>query len=183
MRDATRTVRPQPEMNAMNGGVAALLLLWLAMACHDDRPNNHVYASPPPKTVPAPAAPIVDEAPLGTNGPGARITSVLDATTGAPVALTNVVGDVDVMTLAALGPGNLGEAEDVRVELVIRGSRDTTLTLPLGRPAPRMIAHAFRLPAGVLGRGQSTVRARLVAGKARVVVESTPIFASVWTPD
>ena len=163
----------------------AILVLPLVLGCHDERPETHVYASPPPPastttTVSTATAVAQPDAPLGTTGPGARIVSVLDASTGAPATLTAITTPIDVMTLVALGPGAwAARARGVRSELVVKGAHDTVLASPLGEPPARLAAHAFRLERAALGVGQSSVRVRLVVDGGRTLVESAPIFLTV----
>lgn len=161
---------------------AALLFAPLLVACQGERPNPHVYASPAPRATAAAgtgaATAPVPEAPLGSQGPGARLTSVLDAVTGAPVALSSATGAVDVMALVALGPGSW-QGLRVSMDLAIKGTRDTALVWELGTPAPLMAAHAFRVELGALGPGRYSMRARLLRGGSEVVVESAPLFFQV----
>jgi hypothetical protein len=160
---------------------AVLLFSVLVLACHDERPDSHVYSAPPPRPSPVavtPAAPTPD-VPLGTSGPGASITSVLDAATGAPVALNDARGTIDVMALAALGPGDWSASDEVRVELAVRGTRDTTLLLKLGPRPSTVVAHPFRLSLGALGAGHYSFRLRLLLDRTTLLVESAPVFLLV----
>src|SRR4051812_39890378 len=78
------------------------------LACHDDRASAHVHASAPPApaTLPASAGGAVyrTELPLGELGPGAKIVSIANATTGAPAPLTGLRDSLDVLALVAFGP-------------------------------------------------------------------------------
>jgi hypothetical protein len=161
--------------------LAVLLSIVLVLACHDERPNSHVYSAPPPRpaSVAVPTTTPTPDLPLGTSGPGASITSVLDAATGAPVALNNARGTVDVMALAALGPGDWSASDEVRVELAVRGTRDTTLLLELGPHPSTVVAHPFRLSLGALGAGRYSFTLRLLLDRKTLLVESAPVFIMV----
>ncbi|MEO7769557.1 MAG: hypothetical protein ABIX19_00920 [Gemmatimonadaceae bacterium] len=117
--------------------------------------------------------------PLGTKGPGAEITSVVDASTGTPAPLTAATGTLSVLGVVALGPGNWREAADLQMQLAVRGRRDTTLVLALGSPPPVMMAHAFEVAVDRLGAGNYSMRVRLVGRSSRVVAESGPVFMTV----
>lgn len=157
--------------------VRAFALIAL-IACHDERPSPHVYSSPPPpspKVAATPASATAPELPIGTIGPGARLLSVSDAATGAPVALGNIADSVDVLTLVAFGPNSGPWRNGGHVELVVRGgSMDTTLVLRLDSPAPSVVAHTFRIAGLKIGRYMSVVRLRASTG--RVIAESTPVY-------
>lgn len=156
------------------------LALFALLACHDDRP--HVFQSPPP-AAPRPAVVAVPSAPevqIGTNGAEARITAVLDAATGAPVALTNISQPIEVMTLVARGPRRPPN-ESARVELVMHGTEEAMQTLALGAPAPTIVAHSFSVPVAGDGRtglrpGRYTVQVRIVGGDGRVLASSAPRY-------
>jgi hypothetical protein len=111
-------------------------------------------------------------------GAGARLVSVTDAVTGAPVALGDITDSVDVLTLVAFGPGEQLAREGGRVELDVRGqSTDTTLVRQLGAPAPIIAANTFRLSGLQRGRYTSVVRLRMTNG--RVLAESIPLAFAV----
>ena len=156
-----------------------LSLALLVVACHDERPSPHVYASPPPRTAPAVAGVSAPELPLGAKGPGAQITSVLDAATGTPASLGAAKGTLSVLGVVALGPGNWGDGADMRMDLAVRGTRELTIAHALGSPAPKVVAHAFELPVDSLGAGTYSIRVRLLRAGSRVVVESVPVFLTV----
>jgi hypothetical protein len=162
----------------------ALLVLAPAtlLACHDDRP--HVFQAPAPQVAtgsPAVAVPSSPEVPLGTTGPEARITLVVDEATGQPVALTDLRGSVAVMTLAARGPGR-PLSESGRLDLVVNGPKDTILVLPLNAPAPTIVAHMFQLDVGRDFRpGPYTLTARIAAG-GRLLASSPPLHVVVGGP-
>ena len=149
------------------------------LACHDDRP--HVFQTPPHAAQrPGVAAPSAPELQIGTNGAEARITAVLDAATGAPVALTGISLPIEVMTLAARGPGR-PPSESARVELVMHGAEEAMQTLALYAPAPMIVAHAFAVPVAGDGRtglraGRYTVQVRIVGGKGDVLATSVPLY-------
>ena len=156
-----------------------LALAPLLAACHDERPDTHVYSAPAPRQAArGTGAAASVELPLGAMGPGAQITSVLNAATGIPVSLVATAGIVDVMAVVALGPDPL-RFGDVRADLAISGPRDTILDLELGSPPPSMIAHPFRISVDALGPGSYSMRARLKRVSGAVVVESAPVFFTV----
>ena len=147
-------------------------MLHVLLACHDEQPRTHVYSSPPPSAqARAPvAAAAAAEIPIGTKGAAARLVSISDAATGAPVTLGNIIDSVDVLTLVALGPHS-EPAHGARVELVMRGSAmDTTLVLRIATAPPSILAHAFRV-AG-LKPGRYTCVVRLLTPDGRVLAES-----------
>ena len=163
------------------------LLLSLLVACHDEQPRTHVYRSPPPVTSPVTAqvkAPVRastgPEIPIGTKGASARLVSIADAASGAPVPLFGITDSVDVLTIVALGP-HAEPAPAVRIELVLRGTAmDTTLVLQLAAPAPSVIAHAFRVSG--LKEGRYTCVVRLLTSGGRVLAESIATYLEVITP-
>jgi hypothetical protein len=163
--------------------LAALLAVCplALLACRDNQP--HVFRAPAPKISsgsPAVAASSSAEVPLGTTGPEARITLVVDGVTGGPIALTDLRGSVAVTAIVARGPGRPA-SESARVELALIGPKDTTLVLKLDAPAPIIVAHAFQFDVG-RGReirpGAYTLYARIVAG-GRVLATSAPIYVVV----
>lgn len=154
--------------------------LVILLACHDDRP--HVFQARPPVAARTPvvAVPRTPEVQIGTYGAEARITAVLDASTGAPVALTNISQTIGVLTLVARGPGRPPN-ESARVELIMRGTEEATQTLALGAPAPAIVAHTFTVPVAGDGRtglraGRYTVEVRIVGGDGRVLANSVPVY-------
>ena len=156
----------------------AVPLLFL-FACRDSRP--HVFQAPPPKA-PRPHVADVPSAPevqIGTFGPDARITAVLDAATGAPIALTNITQPIQVMTLVARGPRR-PVSESARVELVMQGAEEAVQTLALHAPAPTIVAHIFSVPVAGDGRtglraGRYTMHVRIADGEGRVLASSVPL--------
>jgi hypothetical protein len=162
-------------------GFGRAVPLIALVACHDERPSPHVFASPPPpspKAAGAPATPSAPELPIGTTAPDARLVSISDAATGAPVALGSIADSVDVLTLVSFGPNSERWRNGGHVELRVRnGSMDTTLVLQLDSPAPSVVAHAFRVAGLKIGRYTSVVRLR--AGTGRVIAESTPLYLEV----
>jgi hypothetical protein len=155
-------------------------MLLAGAAC--DRPSNHVYSSPPPTPQrPAGTVPAISQAPeipLGALGPGARLVSINDAATGAPVALGSITDSVDVLTLVAFGPAQWLAREGGRVELTMRGQTfDTTLVRSLGAPAPTIAAHTFRVGGLKVGRYSGVVR--LTSTNGSVLAESIPLLIEV----
>ena len=154
--------------------------LIILLACHDDRP--HVFRAPPP-AAPRPeviAMPSAPEVQIGTHGAEARITAVLDAATGTPIALTNISHTIELMTLVARGPAR-PVSESARVELVMHGTEEATQTLALDAPAPTIVAHTFTVPVAGDGRtglraGRYTALVRIVAGDGQVLASSVPLF-------
>jgi hypothetical protein len=124
------------------------------------------------------------EAVLGTAGPDAKILAFASAATGAPVSLDELVDSVDVLTLVARGPDERGlGASEVRLEL--HGAKDTTLVLRLERPAPSIVAHAFRLHGAArvdgarLAAGHYEMRVALGANDGRTIAASAPLYFTV----
>jgi hypothetical protein len=156
---------------------AVLVALFVVVACHDDRP--HVFQSAPPQAPRAPVneTPTAPEAPTGTFA-DARITSVADAATGAPVVLTSITRPITVMTVSARGPGR-PQSESARVELIMRGTTEATQALALAAPASSVVAHPFTIPAGDpragLPTGRYTLQVRIVGGDGRVLATSVPL--------
>jgi hypothetical protein len=159
------------------------LALFALVACHDERPSPHVYSSPPPtppKVAAGPATPRGPEVQIGTTGAEARITAVVDAATGAPIALTNISQPIEVMTLVARGPGR-PPSENARVDLLMHGTEEAMQTLVLDAPASTIVAHSFSVPVAGNGRtglraGRYTVQVRIVGGDGRVLASSAPIY-------
>ncbi|MEO5817289.1 MAG: hypothetical protein ABIT20_18625 [Gemmatimonadaceae bacterium] len=159
---------------------AGILMLLAGAAC--EQPSKHVYSSPPPtpnaSTGAAPAISGAPEIPIGTLAAGARLVSVTDAATGAPVALGSITDSVDVLTLVAFGPGEWAARHGGRIELAVRGpSFDTTLVRNLGAPAPSIAAHTFRVGGLMVGRYSSVVRLRSTDGS--LLAESIPLLIEV----
>lgn len=167
----------------------AALLLALALGCTDGGPQQHVFhgAPPLPKQAPAPTMVTVPaevlEAPIGSFGPAARITGVLDAATGQPATLTAVTDSLDLMTVAARGSAT-SRSEAMQIRLTLSGPRDTTLVVRVAPPTPAVTAHPFRVVlADGAGRpglpgGHYEVRARVMLG-GRTLATSMPIFLTV----
>ena len=160
-------------------GLSCSLLLVLLMACRDDRP--HVFQAPPALHAPIPQPARVasaPEVPAGTFA-DARIVSVSDAASGAPVALTDITRPIDVMTVCARGPTR-PVRESARVELIMHGTTDAVQTLVLVSPAPSVVAHAFTIPAGDrtagLRPGPYQMHVRIVGGDGRVLATSIPLY-------
>ena len=107
----------------------------------------------------------------------ARLVAITDAATGKPVALGSVSDSIDVLTLVAFGPGEQASRQGGRVELVVRGSTDTTLMLPLSAPAPSVVAHAFRIAGLRSARYTAVVRLRSSSGQP--LAESIPMHFEV----
>ena len=159
-------------------GLVPVFAVIALIACHDERPSKHVYGSPPPQSPRVAATPAAPELPIGTIGPGARLVSISDAATGAPVGLGSIADSVDVLTLVAFGPNSGSSRNGGRVELVVRGgTMDTTLVLRLESPAPSIVAHTFRVAGLKSGRYTSVVRLRASTG--RVIAESIPLYLEV----
>ena len=164
------------------------LLAALVIACRDDRP--HVFQAPPPRASPAkattPTAAVVPSAPevqIGTFGAEARITGVLDAATGRPIALNEISQPMHVMTLAARGPGR-PQSESVKLQLVMHGAEEAEQTLVLDAPASTIIAHAFMVPVAGDGRtglrpGRYTIEVRIIGGDGRVLASSLPRYVEL----
>jgi hypothetical protein len=159
--------------------------LFALLACHDERANPHAYASAPPPAAArgSAATPSVPEPPMGTKGGDARITAVVDAATGTPAALTDVTASIDVMTIVARGPGR-PHSERARVELVVRGTRDTTLVLELEAPAPTIVAHSFHLDVAGSNRdgirpGRYAMHVRIIGGDGHAIAVSLPLYVEV----
>ena len=109
---------------------------------------------------------------------------VVDAATGEPIALTKVAASFSVVTIVARGPGVWSPGPDSRVELRLRGMRDTTLVLALEDPAPVIVAHKFDVAVRGDGHaglppGNYTVQVRLVMKGSRSLAESVPIHLVV----
>jgi hypothetical protein len=167
----------------------AALSLALALGCTDGGPQQHVFIGTPPRPTPPAAATVVTvpaqvpEAPLGSFGPAARITGVLDAATGRPATLTAVTDSVDLVTVAARGQAT-SRSEAMQLRLTLSGPRETTLVLRVAPPTPAITAHPFRIVladgAGGpgLADGHYRVQARIVLG-GRTLATSMPIFLTV----
>ena len=161
-------------MRGLFAGRAVAVLTMLGC----ERPSPHVYSAPPPRVAAVAVAPAMPELPIGSIGPGARLVAISDAGTGAPVALGSLTDSIDVLTLVAFGPGTDASREGGRVELVLRGSSmDTTLALHLDVPAPRIVAHAFRVAGLKVGRYTAVVRLRTSRGQ--VLAETIPLYLEV----
>ncbi len=118
------------------------------------------------------------DAPLGSFA-DARITSIMDAATGAPVPLTDISRAIEVMTVSARGP-HRPASESARVELLMRGVVEATQTLVLPAPASTIVAHAFSIPAASdagsgLRAGRYTLQVRLIGGDGTVLATSVPL--------
>ena len=174
----------------------AIWIVLLALACRERGGAKHVFQAPPPPGVPAgSAAPATTgmqstgsaEAPLGAAGPEAKILAFADAATGAPVSMNGLTDGVDVLTVVATGPDVRGHGA-ARVRLELRGAKDTMLVLALDRPAPSIVAHAFRLhcasratDAG-LPPGNYSMRVILGARDGHEIAASVPMFLTVAKP-
>ena len=163
-------------------------LVGVLLACHDDRP--HVFQAPPrPAARPtASAGSSLSPSPspnvqIGTFGAEARITAVRDASTGAPILLTNITEPIEVETLVARGPGRpLNEGG--RVELVLHGAEEASQTLVLDAPAPTIVAHIFTVPVAADGRtglraGHYTIDVSIRGGDGRLLATSVPLHLEI----
>jgi hypothetical protein len=170
------------DFRMLHRGFVTSLSAITLIACHDEQRSTHVYASPPPSPkVAVTASPPAPELPLGAIGAGARLVSISDAATGAPVAIGSIADSVDVLTLVTFGPNSDAWRIGAQVELLVRGiSRDTTLVFRLATPAPSIVAHAFRVAGLKVGRYTGTVRLRASGG--RVIAESIPVYLEVVGP-
>ena len=163
-------------------------LLGVLLACHDDRP--HVFQAPPrPSARPAASAGAssgpfpTPNVQIGTFGAEARITAVRDASTGAPILLTNITEPMEVETLVARGPGR-PLTEGGRVELVLHGAEEASQTLVLDAPAPTIVAHVFTVPVAADGRtglrgGRYTIEVRIHGGDGRLLATSVPLHLEI----
>ena len=163
-------------------------LLGVLLACHDDRP--HVFQAPPrPSARPAasagssPGTSPASSVQIGTFGAEARITAVRDASTGAPILLTNITEPIEVESLVARGPGRpLNEGG--RVELMLHGAEEASQTLVLDAPAPTIVAHVFTVPIAADGRtglraGHYTIEVSIRGGDGRLLATSVPLHLEV----
>ena len=135
---------------------------------------------------PTPTEAVVPEAPevqIGTLGAEARITGVFDAATGRQIALNDISQAMQVMTLAARGPGR-PPSEHAKLQLVMHGAEEAEQTLVLDAPAPTIVAHAFMVPVAGGGRtglrpGRYTIAVRIIGGDGRVLASSLPRYVEL----
>ena len=164
------------------------VLFAVLLACHDDRP--HVFQAPPSsvaRPVASPgalqASPPIPPVQIGTFGAEARISAIRYASTGAPVALTDITEPIEVETLVARGPGRPPN-EGGRVELTLHGTDEVSQTLVLDAPAPTIVAHVFAVPVAADGRtglrsGRYTIEVSLRGGDGRLLATSTPLYLEI----
>lgn len=162
-----------------------LTVALLLCACHDDGPHTFHTPAPAPARTPVSAPqPAPLELPLGTNGPEARILTVVDSATGAPITLTDIAAPFSVMTIVARGPGRWQPDASARIELELRGLSHAVLALPLTEPTPVIIAHAFSVgrsdSAGSgLRAGNYVVQVKLVMRESNPLAASLPIYLTL----
>ena len=174
---------PDFTVSASTRVICPIALAVGLLACARDEPR-HVYRSAPParENARAGVSAAAPEPPVGTNGPSARIVSVLSTSTGRPASLQRVDGDIDIVTLAARG-GESSTMGPVNLELRITGSTDTTLVRRLEAPVPVIIAHVFRLPVratpAALQDGRFQLQVRLVGPRGRAIATSVPVDLTV----
>lgn len=157
--------------------IALLIIGALAAGCREDRSRVRVAGVPTPPRPPSVPTVHVPEVPFGSTGPEARIVSVSDASTGAPVSLTSIRDSVRVLTLVAFGPDDQPTRSDARLELIIAGASNRLLTMALSAPVPVIISHAFSV--GGLRPGAHTVSVRLVGAVRGEIARSIPLHLFV----
>ena len=106
-----------------------------------------------------------------------------NASTGAPILLTNITEPLEVETLVARGPGRPPN-EGGRVELVLHGAEEASQTLVLDAPAPTIVAHVFTVPVAADGRtglraGRYAIEVNIRGGDGRLLATSVPLHLEI----